>query len=285
VPAHQQDKRVTDLDLCPFCLFLRACAYPKVHLWSCDHGNGSVLLIGLLHRARGAVPYPKAIRALATPEMSSFCFRRLASQAGVPDRQRAPARREPMAEPAASRREASFAAGEVAASGGAALVPMVEPVEDRQCDDRCSAFRLVAFSAVRCVLAEGQSWASDTTELGVGAVGWRTPPIWGFPARGASRRPAASSRSDRCIAHAVAGWYDESMSKAKIAITLEPATIAQVRAQVRSRRSPSVSAYIASAVSARLESESMARLVADIQREHGRPSREAKAWARAVLGR
>jgi Arc/MetJ-type ribon-helix-helix transcriptional regulator len=75
------------------------------------------------------------------------------------------------------------------------------------------------------------------------------------------------------------------MSKAKIAITLEPATIAQVRAQVRSRRSPSVSAYIASAVSARLESESMARLVADIQREHGRPSREAKAWARAVLGR
>jgi hypothetical protein len=26
------------------------CAYPKVHLWSFDHGNGSVLLIGFLHR-------------------------------------------------------------------------------------------------------------------------------------------------------------------------------------------------------------------------------------------
>ena len=84
---------------------------------------------------------------------------------------------------------------------------------------------------------------------------------------------------------AVARRYDESMSKAKIAITLDPDTIARVRAQVRSRRSPSVSAYIANAVSARLESESMARLVEDLQREHGRPSREAKAWARAVLGK
>lgn len=75
------------------------------------------------------------------------------------------------------------------------------------------------------------------------------------------------------------------MSKAKIAITLEPRTIARVRAQVRLHRSPSVSAYIASAVSAQLESDSMVRLVEEIQREHGQPSREAKAWARAVLGR
>lgn len=61
----------------------------------------------------------------------------------------------PMADSAA-RREASVAAGDVTASGGAALVPMVEPAEDRQRDHRCSAFRLVDFSAVRCVLAEGQ---------------------------------------------------------------------------------------------------------------------------------
>jgi hypothetical protein len=60
-----------------------------------------------------------------------------------------------MADPAA-RREASIAAGDVIASGGAALVPMVEPAQDRQRDDHCSAFRLVDFSAVRCVLAEGQ---------------------------------------------------------------------------------------------------------------------------------
>src|SRR5712692_6346879 len=33
---------------------------------------------------------------------------------------------------------------------------MVEPAEDRQRDDRCSAFRLVDLSTVGCVLAEGQ---------------------------------------------------------------------------------------------------------------------------------
>jgi hypothetical protein len=46
---------------------------------------------------------------------------------------------------------------------------MVEPTEDRQRDDRCSAFRLVDFSAVGCVLAEGQRtdfWVGTTREEG-----------------------------------------------------------------------------------------------------------------------
>src|SRR5216683_2994409 len=60
----------------------------------------------------------------------------------------------PMADSAAGR-EASIAAGDVTALGGAALVPMVEPAEQRQRDDCCSAFRLVDFSTVGCVLAEG----------------------------------------------------------------------------------------------------------------------------------
>jgi hypothetical protein len=75
------------------------------------------------------------------------------------------------------------------------------------------------------------------------------------------------------------------MSKAKIAISLDPGTIARVRAQVRAKRSPSVSAYIATAVTARLEEESMDRLVEDIQRRHGKPSRKARAWARRVLAK
>ena len=71
--------------------------------------------------------------------------------------------------------------------------------------------------------------------------------------------------------------------KAKIAITLEPRTIARVRAQVRARKAPSVSAYIAGAVTAKLEEESMADLVEEMIRERGEPSREAKAWARKIL--
>ena len=73
------------------------------------------------------------------------------------------------------------------------------------------------------------------------------------------------------------------MSKEKIAITLEAATIAEVRAQVRSRRAASVSAYISGAVTSQLESDAIARLVEELQREQGRPSKEARAWARAVL--
>ena len=75
------------------------------------------------------------------------------------------------------------------------------------------------------------------------------------------------------------------MSKAKIAISLEAATVARVRARVRAHQAPSVSAYIASAISERLEAESMAGIVEELRRERGQPSREAKAWARRVLGK
>jgi hypothetical protein len=73
------------------------------------------------------------------------------------------------------------------------------------------------------------------------------------------------------------------MSKQKIAITLEAETLERVRTEVRLRRSPSVSAYISTAVAAQLEADAMRRLVEELRREHGKPSREARAWARAVL--
>jgi len=63
-----------------------------------------------------------------------------------------------MAEPAAGVRS-SFAAGEVAASGGAALIPMVEPAEDRQAHDLHPTFGSVDFPAIRCVLAEREMGA------------------------------------------------------------------------------------------------------------------------------
>jgi hypothetical protein len=75
------------------------------------------------------------------------------------------------------------------------------------------------------------------------------------------------------------------MSKSKIAITLEAATVAKLKARVRSGRSPSVSAYISKVVSESLESDSMDALIADMKKERGEPSPEAKAWARKVLGK
>jgi hypothetical protein len=77
------------------------------------------------------VPTQKSIRALELRKRVRFASSSCLA-AGVPDRPRArTSALEPMTDPAASRREASFAAGEVAASGGAALVPMVEPAQDR----------------------------------------------------------------------------------------------------------------------------------------------------------
>jgi hypothetical protein len=75
------------------------------------------------------------------------------------------------------------------------------------------------------------------------------------------------------------------MPKEKIAITLEASTLARVKQQVRARKSASVSAYISDAVAARLEADSMGELVKELVREHGQPSKGARAWAREVLGR
>jgi hypothetical protein len=73
------------------------------------------------------------------------------------------------------------------------------------------------------------------------------------------------------------------MSRQTIAITLEAETLEQVRTEVGLRRSPSVSAYVSAAVESQLEADALRRLVEELRREHGKPSRKARAWARAVL--
>lgn len=73
------------------------------------------------------------------------------------------------------------------------------------------------------------------------------------------------------------------MSKEKIAITLDEATLQKVRAEVRARRAPSVSAYISRAVAEQLEDDALTRLVAELKRAHGAPSKEDRTWARHVL--
>jgi hypothetical protein len=75
------------------------------------------------------------------------------------------------------------------------------------------------------------------------------------------------------------------MTTEKIVITLESSTLARVKDQVRSLKAASVSAYISDAVAARREADSMGELVKELVREKGQPSKEARAWARKVLGR
>src|SRR5467141_1799176 len=114
------------------------------------------------------VPTQKSIRSVGTSGNEFALLRRLASRAGVPDRQREPARREPMAEPAAGVR-VELCCRRGAASGGAALIPMVEPAEDRQAHDLHPTFGSVDFPAIRCVLAERQIGAGLVVVDAIGA--------------------------------------------------------------------------------------------------------------------
>jgi hypothetical protein len=74
-----------------------------------------------------------------------------------------------MAEPAAEQSWVELAAGEVAASGGAALIPMVEPAEDWEAHDLRPTFGSVDFPAQRCVLVEREMGAGLVVVDAVGA--------------------------------------------------------------------------------------------------------------------
>ena len=80
------------------------------------------------------------------------------------------------------------------------------------------------------------------------------------------------------------GWYDESMTAAKIAITLPRPLLAKVKGAVKRGRASSVSAFVSEALEARVREDSLAGLVRDLIAQHGEPSRKDNAWARRVLG-
>lgn len=86
--------------------------------------------------------------------------------------------------------------------------------------------------------------------------------------------------------------YDSGMTKvAKITISLPPEQVEQARAAVARGEAASVSSYISAAVAAMPQppfvddddGDSLAKLVADMEEEFGRPSPEAYAWADEVM--
>lgn len=87
------------------------------------------------------------------------------------------------------------------------------------------------------------------------------------------------------LAKEAAGRYDFGMTAAKIAITLPRAQLAEVQLAVREGRADSVSGYISRAVARQAREESLAVLLDDLTKQHGKPSRKAQAWARRVLGK
>ncbi|MGH3527134.1 MAG: hypothetical protein ACRDQH_07515 [Pseudonocardiaceae bacterium] len=71
----------------------------------------------------------------------------------------------------------------------------------------------------------------------------------------------------------------------KIAVSLPDELVAAARRAVATGRAHSVSAYVAAALTRAEREDSLAELLAELDRELGEPSAEAQAWADRELRR
>lgn len=71
----------------------------------------------------------------------------------------------------------------------------------------------------------------------------------------------------------------------KIAVSLPDEQVAAARRAVAAGRAPSVSAYVADALARAERENSLADLLAELDRELGEPSAEARTWADRELRR
>jgi Arc/MetJ-type ribon-helix-helix transcriptional regulator len=70
----------------------------------------------------------------------------------------------------------------------------------------------------------------------------------------------------------------------KIAVSLPDELVAAARQAVAEGKAASVSAYVAEALAERRADEDLARLLDEMDAEHGPPTAEHFAWARRALG-
>ena len=80
-------------------------------------------------------------------------------------------------------------------------------------------------------------------------------------------------------------WYDNSMTMAKIAITLPKHQLARVHQEVRAGRADSVSGYIAGVLAEQERRDSLRTLLRDLIKQHGEPAPEDIQWAERMLPR
>ncbi len=78
-------------------------------------------------------------------------------------------------------------------------------------------------------------------------------------------------------------WYAERMRR-RLTVTVDEETAGVAEAAVAAGRAPSVSAWVASAMAARAQHESLTAVLAQIRAELGPATDEETAWARSVLG-
>lgn len=81
----------------------------------------------------------------------------------------------------------------------------------------------------------------------------------------------------------ISARYDESM-KGKIAVSIPEPLLRRVRSEVRSGRTPSVSAYVSEALAEKTRRDELVALLDELDADLGPPSERQMRWARRVLG-
>jgi antitoxin ParD1/3/4 len=74
------------------------------------------------------------------------------------------------------------------------------------------------------------------------------------------------------------------MTTVKIAVSLPPEQVEEAKRAVQEGRAPSVSAYVAEALSQRQRGDALAALLEELVAEHGVPSPADYDWAMRALG-
>lgn len=72
--------------------------------------------------------------------------------------------------------------------------------------------------------------------------------------------------------------------RTRLTVTVDEDAVRAAEDAVAAGRAPSVSAWVAAAMTARARRESLADVLADIRAELGPATDEETAWARSVLG-
>ena len=73
-------------------------------------------------------------------------------------------------------------------------------------------------------------------------------------------------------------------TRGKVTVSLPHELIAAAERRVRGGSAASLSAFVAEALSEKLEHERLADVLDSMDREYGPPSAEDEAWARRILG-
>jgi cell pole-organizing protein PopZ len=72
--------------------------------------------------------------------------------------------------------------------------------------------------------------------------------------------------------------------RTRVTVTVDEAAVRAAEAAVAAGRAPSVSAWVAAAMTDRAQRDSLADVLAEIRAELGPATDEETAWARSVLG-